>query len=95
MPRHYSLQTTSLFLRDVKKCTKKEPRTREIIERAQNILESDPYNTAKEHDIKKLEGLKNGEGIFRLRIRDYRIRYDVLNSDIVLHSFRNRIDAYR
>lgn len=53
------------------------------------------YNLAREHNIKKLEGLKKGEGVYRLRIRDFRIRYDCIGSDIVIYSFRDRKDAYR
>lgn len=95
MARHYSLLTTSLFARDVKKYTEKETRLKEIIEHAKNVLETDPYNISQGYNIRKLEGLKEGEGVFRLRLRDYRIRYDIVGSDVVLYSFRNRKEAYR
>jgi mRNA-degrading endonuclease RelE of RelBE toxin-antitoxin system len=41
-----------------------------------------------------LAGLKPGEGQWRLRWQDYRLRYDVFNNEVVLHSFRHRKDAY-
>ena len=44
--------------------------------------------------IKKLTGLKPGEGHWRLSWRDYRPRYDIFGSEVVLHSFRNRKGAY-
>ncbi|MBI4599528.1 type II toxin-antitoxin system RelE/ParE family toxin [Candidatus Uhrbacteria bacterium] len=91
----YRIVTTSLFVRDVKKCTRKEPRLKATIMNVQDILEADPYNRSGYHNIRKLEGLKKGEGIFRLRIGDYRIRYDIIGNGIVLYSFRNRKDAYR
>ncbi len=86
---------SSLFTRDVKQYIKKDSCLKSIVERAKNILESDPHNMSRQHDIKKLEGLKVGEGVFRLRIRDYRIRYDIIGSDIILYSFRHRKEAYR
>jgi len=47
-----------------------------------------------QHKIKKLAGLKTGEGQWRVRWRDYRLRYDIFGSEVVLHSFRHRKDAY-
>ncbi|MEK7648961.1 MAG: type II toxin-antitoxin system RelE/ParE family toxin [Patescibacteria group bacterium] len=95
MATPYQLHTTSLFVRDVKHSLKKNLRLKLIVENAQSILESDPYNRSGHHNIRKLQGLKVGEGIFRLRIGDYRIRYDIIKNDVVLYSFRDRKDAYR
>lgn len=95
MPPRYRVVTTSYFDRDVKRLYKKDPRIRIVLERAIFILQSDPYNLTREHSIRKLEGLKKGEGVYRLRAGDFRIRYDVIGSDVVLYLFRNRKDAYR
>lgn len=46
------------------------------------------------HPIKKLAGLKPGEGQWRIRWREYRLRYDIFGSEVVLHSFRHRKEAY-
>lgn len=95
MPSRYHIVTTSYFDRDVRCLFKKNPRIRTLVERAISTLQSDPYNLTGEHHIRKLQGLKKGEGVYRLRIGDFRIRYDSCGSDIILYSFRNRKDAYR
>jgi mRNA-degrading endonuclease RelE of RelBE toxin-antitoxin system len=38
--------------------------------------------------------LKPGEGQWRIRWREYRLRYDIFGSEVVLHSFRHRKEAY-
>ena len=38
-------------------------------------LKEDPYNRSGKHDIKKLASLKPGEGQWRIRAGDYRLRY--------------------
>ena len=95
MSVRYRILTTPLFDRDVKRAVKKYNDVRSVIERAILILESDPYNLTHTHNIKKLEGIKKGDGVYRLRIHDFRIRYDAIGNDIVLYSFRDRKDAYR
>lgn len=58
------------------------------------ILTEDPHNRSGQHQIKKLTGLKPGEGQWRIRWRDYRLRYDIFDDEVVLHSFRHRKEAY-
>jgi mRNA-degrading endonuclease RelE of RelBE toxin-antitoxin system len=36
-----------------------------------------------------------GEGQFRVRVGDYRLRYDVVGDDVILHSMRPRSSSYR
>jgi len=43
---------------------------------------------------RKLAGLKPGEGQWRIRAGDYRLRYDVFGHDIVLYALRHRKEAY-
>lgn len=59
-----------------------------------DILRRDPYNRNGQHPIKKLTGYKAGEGQWRIRWKEYRLRYDILGSDVVLYSFRHRKEAY-
>ena len=58
------------------------------------ILAADPHNGNGQHQIKKLTGLEPGEGLWRIRWREYRLRYDIFGRDVVLHSFRHRKEAY-
>jgi mRNA-degrading endonuclease RelE of RelBE toxin-antitoxin system len=58
------------------------------------ILSDDPHNRSGRHQTKKLAALKAGEGQWRVRWRDYRLRDDIFGSEVVLHSFRHRKDAY-
>ncbi|PYV40050.1 MAG: hypothetical protein DMG06_21460 [Acidobacteria bacterium] len=48
-------------------------------------LQSDPYNRSRRHAIKKLEGVKPGEGQYRLRLGRWRFRYDIFGQEVVLH----------
>jgi len=58
------------------------------------ILREDPHNRGGQHKIKKLMGLKPGEGQWRIRWREYRLRYDIFADEVVLHFFRHRKEAY-
>jgi mRNA-degrading endonuclease RelE of RelBE toxin-antitoxin system len=58
------------------------------------ILGEDPHNRSGRYAIKKLAGLGPGEGQWRIRWREYRLRYDISGTDVVLHSFRHRKEAY-
>ncbi len=58
------------------------------------VLERDPYNATGRHDIKKLAGVRHGEGQWRPRLSDYRLRYDIVSQDVILYSFRHRKEAY-
>jgi mRNA-degrading endonuclease RelE of RelBE toxin-antitoxin system len=64
------------------------------LEELLRILRQDPHNRTGQHNIKKLTGLKPGEGQWRIRWREYRLRYDIFGSEVVLHSFRHRKEAY-
>lgn len=82
------------FERDIRRLTKRNPSLLLKVEEAAAILRVDPYNTTGRYNIKKLNAVRPGEGQWRIRIADYRIRYDVFGSDVVLYSFRHRKEAY-
>lgn len=65
-----------------------------IVKELQSVLVRDPYNHTKTHDIKKLKSIEQGNGQYRIRFGDYRIRYDVVQRDVLLYSFKHRKDAY-
>jgi hypothetical protein len=51
---------------------------------ALQILATDPYNRSRLHHIKKLEGVPQGDGQYRLALGCWRFRYDVLGIVVLL-----------
>ena len=94
MPTPYRILVTSFFEKDVTRQSKKNRRVLKEIESLKEILAVDPYNLTRRFDIKRLKGIKPGEGQFRIRVKDYRLRYDIFGQDVVLYSFRHRRDIY-
>jgi hypothetical protein len=41
------------------------------------ILEADPHNVGRQHNILKLKGVRQGDGAYRLRLGRFRFRYDI------------------
>jgi mRNA-degrading endonuclease RelE of RelBE toxin-antitoxin system len=90
----FRVLTTPAFEREFRAISKRDSALVRTLEELIAILSDDPHNRSGQHQIKKLAGLKPGEGQWRVRWRDYRLRYDILGSEVVLHSFRHRKDAY-
>jgi mRNA-degrading endonuclease RelE of RelBE toxin-antitoxin system len=95
MPRTWRVLTTPSFEREFKRLNRKNPGIRKLLEQTIGILESDPLNVTRSHDIKQLKDVGPGEGQFRIRKGEWRLRYDVSGRDVILHSFRHRREAYR
>ena len=91
----FRVETTSGFRRDVKKLLKSHQQITSIYEEAILILEDDPYNFSKKYDIKKLGDIKVGEGQFRIRKGNWRIRYDIEKDVVILYSFKDRKEGYK
>jgi mRNA-degrading endonuclease RelE of RelBE toxin-antitoxin system len=66
----------------------------EVLEAIQATLQEDPLNLSRKHNIKKLTGVKDGEGRWRIRSGVYRLRYDVYDHKVVLPSINHRSQAY-
>jgi len=94
MPGSFSVLTTPAFERDFRKVSKGNPILINALEELIATLGEDPYNFSGQYQIKKLVGVESGEGQWRIRWRDYRLRYDILGKDVVLHAFRHRKEAY-
>ncbi|HWZ56306.1 MAG TPA: type II toxin-antitoxin system RelE/ParE family toxin [Verrucomicrobiae bacterium] len=94
MPEPFSVLTTPAFERDFRKVSKGNPALINELEELIAVLQKDPYNHSGLHRIKKLAGVKSGDGQWRIRWRDYRLRYDIRGKDVVLHTFRHRKEAY-
>jgi mRNA-degrading endonuclease RelE of RelBE toxin-antitoxin system len=94
MPESFLVLTTPAFERDFRKISRGNPALIDALEELIPFLQRDPYNRSGLHKIKKLVGVKAGDGQWRIRWRDYRLRYDILGKDVVLHTFRHRKDVY-
>ncbi len=90
----FRVLTTPAFEREFRTTSRRDPSLLLALEELITVLSTDPHNRSGRHQIKKLSGLKAREGRWRVRWRDYRLRYDIFGSDVVLHSFRHRKDAY-
>ena len=90
----FRVLTTPAFEREFHAISKKDSALVRALEELTSILGDDPHNRSGRHQIKKLAGLKPGEGQWRVRWRDYRLRCDIFGTEVVMHSFRHRKDAY-
>lgn len=54
-------------------------------------LESEPLGPPPQ--VRKLKGMSVGQ--WRLRVGEYRVRYDVIREDLVLYRVRHRRETYR
>lgn len=90
----FRVLTTPAFERDAKKVARRNPAVASSMGELIAVLESDPHNRTRQHLIKKLAGLKAGQGQWRIRVGNFRLRYDIFGHEVVLHSFRDRKEAY-
>jgi mRNA-degrading endonuclease RelE of RelBE toxin-antitoxin system len=95
MPAAYHIVNSSHFDRDYESLAKKNPQVISRVEAMVEALRHDPYNRSTQHNIKKLKGLKKGEGQWRIASGDYRIRYDIFGRNVVLYSCKPRREAYQ
>jgi mRNA-degrading endonuclease RelE of RelBE toxin-antitoxin system len=93
----FSLRTTRRFDRLARSLRKHHPGAfTDQLEAALAILSADPHNRSARHPIRKLQGVPQGEGQYRLRLGRWRFRYDVLGNEVVLHyTGLRREDTYR
>lgn len=81
----FDVRTHKHFDKLMKKLSKRYFELPEIYARAIDILENDPYNFSKIHDIKKLTNVSDGLGEYRLRISRWRFRYDILKQAVIFY----------
>ena len=94
MPSSFSLVSPSAFERDVRRRIRQSPDLMEALEAVRVILQRDPHNRTREHNIRKLTDVKRGEGQWRIRVGVYRLRYDIIGREVILYSFRHRREVY-
>ena len=90
----FRVVTTPSFEREFRKLSRGSNKLLDALQELIGILSEDPHGRTGRHSIKKLVGLQPGEGQWRIRWREYRLRYDIFGRDVVLHSFRHRKEAY-
>ena len=95
MPHRYRVIVLPGFEREVRRLRTRFPRVYTNLLRAIELLETDPYNLEGQANLRKLVDVPAGEGQFRLRLGDYRLRYDVVGDEVILHSMRPRRESYR
>lgn len=91
----FRTETSSGFRRDIRRLLKSHHQVISVYEEVILSLEEDPYNFSRRHDIKKLGGINLGDGQFRMRKGDWRIRYDIDKDVVILYSFKNRKEGYK
>ena len=90
----FRVLTSSAFEREFRKAAKGRPDLVTAVVELIVTLRDDPHNSSQQHMIKKLVGVRPGDGQWRIRWREYRLRYDIIEGDAILHSFRHRKEAY-
>jgi len=84
MPQQYHLIPTRTFLKTIEKLDKQIKRR---VSEALQEMKDNPYRGKK---------LTNKEiGIWRFRVRDYRIRYDIEKDSVLLYLVQHRKDIYK
>lgn len=86
MTSFFAIRTTPRFERLTRALLKQHPEFRPLLSQAREILGTDPYNRARVHHIKKLEGVQSGNGQYRLRLARFRFRYDIAGTGVELVS---------
>ncbi len=82
----FDVRTTPRFDRLLRSLNRRHADLAERFAIAIEILRLDPYNHSREHLIRKLEGVRQGAGQYRLRLGRWRFRYDIYDREVVLHS---------
>jgi mRNA-degrading endonuclease RelE of RelBE toxin-antitoxin system len=90
----FRVVTTPSFEKEFRKLARGNAKLLDAFQDLIGVLSEDPHGRTGIHPIKKLAGLKAGEGRWRIRWREYRLRCDIFGRDVVLHSFRHRKEAY-
>jgi len=88
MPARFTVRLTHSFQRDLESLP---PPIQERVLEAIKRLETNPFDPPLK--IKKLKG--KGIGQWRLEVWPYRVRYDVVEQEVVLYRVRHRKDIYR
>ncbi len=97
MTPRFSVRTVPQFDRLLRRLTDQHPEFPHPFAEALDILEADPYNLSRKHNIRKLQGVGPDQGgQYRLALRRFRFRYDIEGREVVLYYCGlRREDTYR
>jgi mRNA-degrading endonuclease RelE of RelBE toxin-antitoxin system len=91
----FEVLTTTRFDRELKKLARAHPTAADEYESVLAALSTDPYNRTRRFPIKKLEGVRPGDGQYRIRMRRFRFRYDIEGNVVFLKACSlRREDSY-
>ena len=91
----FDVKATAHFGRALKKLARAHPQILDEYDAVIAILGADPYNRTRRHPIKKLEGIRAGDGQYRIRMRRFRFIYDISERTVFLKACAlRREDAY-
>lgn len=93
----FTVRTTNRFDRLARALRKQHPAVFTAqFGSALGILGEDPHNRSARHPIRKLLGVAQGEGQYRLRSGRWRFRYDISGTEVLLSwCGLRREDTYR
>jgi hypothetical protein len=92
----FTVRTTPHYERLARRLLQGDSEFRPSQDQAFEILRSDPYNRTRQHNIKKLTGVRRRDGQYRLRLGRWRFRSDIAGQEVVLHYCGlRREDTYR
>ena len=94
MPPRFRILGSPGFEREFRNISEGNSQLLAALEELLVVLADDPHNRSGQHDIKNLAQVKAGDGQWRIRWRDYRLRYDIFAEEVLLFSFRHRKDSY-
>jgi len=84
MTSAFTVRTNSRYDRLAKTLQRQHPKFVTHHRSAVQVLAGDPYNRSRFHHIKKLEGVPQGDGQYRLALGRWRFRYDILGTAVLL-----------
>ena len=94
MAATFRLVATPPFERSLKRLARKNLQITSMVEQMLVVLQEDPLNLSRKHNIKKLTNVDEGSGQWRIRSGVYRLRYDVIGHAVALYSINHRKEAY-
>ena len=96
MTPSFTVCTTPRFDRLLRSLHRRHTALVAVYAEAVAILSTDPYNRSRQHRIRKLESIRQGEGAYRLALGRWRFRYDIYDQEVVLqYCGLRQEDTYR